>query len=106
MIKHVVSVSFKDDVAEDEKRTIFKALAALFSEFDFLRKWTIQRNISSHDGTFEYVIALDFDTAEDLEKYFSSDKHLTFAKGVIRPRLNRRAVISFTDEAGYQEGQH
>jgi len=103
MIRHIVIFTFKDDVTSVEKKTILGSLAKFLANFNFIKVWTIQPNISAHDKTFEYVVALDFEAREDLERYFSSEEHLTFAKGVIRPRLSQRAVISFTSDAPYQE---
>lgn len=103
MIRHIVILTFRSDVGEAEKKSLLGDLAKLLASFDFISSWTLQPNISDHDKTYEYIVAIDFHSTEDLERYFHSEEHLAFAKNMIRPKLSQRAVVSYVVRNGYDE---
>ena len=60
-----------------------------------MRNFTIGRNISERDGTFEYAFSVEFGNETELKNYLNSPEHEEHVVERFRPLISARAIVSY-----------
>ena len=102
MIQHLVVFRFRDDVDEDERDRLLDEMRALPTHFSAMRNFHLGRNESTRDDRFTHGFTVQFDSAELLQAYLTSEHHETFVAQRFKPVIAERAIVSF--EAGDSPG--
>lgn len=95
MIRHVLTFNFHEHVDDDTRTQLLDELATFPERYPTMRNWTMGRNISKRDDTYQWAFVVDFDTEDDLVDYLNSDSHETFVRQRWQPLIKSRAITSF-----------
>lgn len=95
MIRHTVFFRFRDDAPEQRKRDLLAEYRRFPQMFPTMRNFTIGRNISTRDQTFEYAFSVEFDREADLKDYLASHAHEEHVVERFRPIVSARAIVSY-----------
>lgn len=95
MIRHLLTFNFRPEVTEDARRDLLAELATFPSLYPTMRNWSLGRNISKRDDTYEWAFVVDFDSEDELIAYLDSDSHERFVAERWRPLVTDRAIVSF-----------
>jgi hypothetical protein len=95
MIRHTVFFRFRDDAPEPRKRDLLAEYQTFPKMFPAMRNFTIGRNISTRDQTFEYAFSVEFDSEADLKDYLASHAHEEHVVERFRPIVSARAIVSY-----------
>lgn len=95
MIKHMVLFRFKPDVSERPKEKLLAEYITFPSIHSKMRNFTLGKNISERDKSFEYAFSVEFDTEADLKEYLNSREHEEHVVKRFRPLIESRAIMSY-----------
>lgn len=95
MIRHLLTFNFRSTATESERRELLEELSTFPARYPTMRNWTLGRNVSRRDDTYEWAFVVDFDTEDDLIAYLDSDSHERFVAERWRPLVAERAIVSF-----------
>jgi 2,3-dihydroxy-p-cumate/2,3-dihydroxybenzoate 3,4-dioxygenase len=95
MIQHVLVFRFRDDVDEAERDRLLGELRTFPSHFPAMRNFHLGRNESTRDDRFTHGLTVQFDKAELLHAYLSSERHEAFVRERFKPNIAERAIVSF-----------
>jgi hypothetical protein len=94
MIRHIVIFRFKDEVAQTAREALIAEYRRFPTIFPSMRNFSVGRNISNRDDTFEYGFSVEFDSERDLQEYLSSAYHEEHVAERFRPMIAKRAIFS------------
>jgi hypothetical protein len=101
VIKHIVCFKFKDDARPEDRQATLDALNGLAPQIPWVRNWSLGKNFSPRDQTFEYALECDFLDASELERYLDHPEHVRVAREYLGPFWARRAIVDYEfDESG------
>lgn len=95
MIRHMVFFSFKPDADPAKREALLREYAAFPSVHPAMRNFTLGRNISERDRTFEYAFTVEFESEADLKAYLNSREHEEHVALRFRPLIAARAIVSY-----------
>ena len=95
MIQHVLVFRFRDDVGEAEKDRLLDEMRTFPTHFTAMRNFHLGRNESTRDDRFTHGFTVQFDEAELLHAYLSSERHEAFVRDRFKPIIAERAIVSF-----------
>ena len=95
MIKHTVFFRFREDAPERQKQDLLAEYARFPNIFPTMRNFSIGRNTSERDQTFEYAFSVEFASEEALKSYLASAAHEEHVVQRFRPIVSARAIVSY-----------
>jgi hypothetical protein len=95
MIKHLLMFRFRPDAPEHARAALLREYRDFPKIFPWMRNFTLGRNASKRDKTFEYAFSIDFDSQADLDRYLSSKEHEEHVVLRFRPLIESRAIVSY-----------
>lgn len=101
MIRHLLAFNFRAGVGDDERTALLDELRTFPQRYPTMRTWTLGRNISRRDGTYEWAFVVDFDSEDDLIAYLDSESHERFVAERWRPLVEDRVIVSFDPAAAH-----
>ena len=100
MIRHTLFFTFKEETAEADRMALLAEYVTFPDQFPKMRNFTLGRNVSERDATFQYAFSMDFDNEADLKEYLNSEAHHEHVIERFRPRISIRAIVSYEYEPG------
>ncbi len=95
MIRHIVTFTFHPEVPEDARRSLLDELETFPDRFPAMRGWSLGRNVSQRDDTFQWAFVVDFADEPALLAYLNSEPHETFVRERWKPVIARRAITTY-----------
>ena len=95
MIRHMVFFSFKPDVDPSRRDALLREYTTFPAVYPTMRNFTLGRNISQRDQTFEYAFTVEFEGEGDLRAYLNSREHEDHVVERFRPLIAARAIVSY-----------
>lgn len=95
MIRHSVLFSFKPTASKEACEALLREYVDFPRIHEKMRNFTLGRNISQRDQTFEYAFNVDFDDEQDLKDYLNSREHEEHVVERFRPLVSVRAIVSY-----------
>lgn len=92
-IRHVVTLTFRDDVTDDQVRGIVTALRALPDAIPELKGYVVGTDVGRSEGNASLGIVADFDSWEGFEAYRDHPLHREVATDLILPVLTDRGAV-------------
>lgn len=95
MIRHSVLFSFKPTAPKEAVEALLREYPEFPKQHPKMRNFTLGKNISQRDQTFEYAFNVDFDNEQDLKDYLNSREHEEHVTERFRPLIAARAIVSY-----------
>lgn len=95
MIRHLLTFNFRPEATRAQRQELLDELGTFPSIYPSMRNWTLGRNISRRDDTYEWAFVVDFDSEDDLVAYLDSETHERFVAERWKPLVTDRAIVSF-----------
>jgi len=99
MIKHMVLFRFRPEVEAAKRDTLLREYVGFPQAHAKMRNFTLGRNISRRDSTFEYAFTVEFESEADLREYLDSPEHEEHVIKRFRPLIEARAIVSYEVKA-------
>jgi heme-degrading monooxygenase HmoA len=100
MIKHMVLFRFRPEVPAQTRDTLLREYVGFPQIHPTMRNFTLGRNISQRDQSYEYAFTVEFDSEADLKDYLNSREHEAHVIERFRPLIEARAIVSYEVAAG------
>ena len=91
----MVLFAFKPDVSAERRDELLREYTTFPQLHPAMRNFTIGRNISERDQTFEYAFTVEFGTEAELKAYLGSRQHEEHVVERFRPLISKRAIVSY-----------
>jgi hypothetical protein len=95
VIKHIVCFKFKPEASPAQVEGCLQALNALPAQIPFIRNWSVGKNISPRDTTYEYALHCDFADRAELEQYLAHPAHERVVREWLVPLWASRAIVDY-----------
>ena len=95
MIRHTVFFSLRPDAPPDKVAALLDEYARFPALHPGMRRFSIGRNISERDQTFDWAFSVEFESETELKAYLNSDLHEEHVTQRFRPIVSRRAIVSY-----------
>jgi hypothetical protein len=92
-LRHVVTLTFRDDTSDDQVAEIVSALRALPDAIPELRSYVVGTDVGRSDGNASLAIVADFDSWAGYEAYRDHPQHVAVATELILPVLAGRGAV-------------
>jgi hypothetical protein len=92
-LRHVVTLTFRDDTSDDHVAEIVAALRALPDAIPELRSYVVGTDVGRSDGNASLAIVADFDSWSGYEAYRDHPRHVAVATELILPVLAGRGAV-------------
>lgn len=96
----MVLFAFKPDVSVERREELLREYTTFPKLHPAMRNFTIGRNISTRDRTFEYAFSVEFETETELTAYLNSREHEEHVVERFRPLISERAIVSYAVSNG------
>jgi hypothetical protein len=87
MIRHVALFTFTDEATDEDVRAIDEGLGGLPGVVDEILSYSFGRDLGLGDGTYDYAVVGEFDSAEDFHAYSAHPEHVRVLTTCIKPIL-------------------
>ncbi|HEY7067310.1 MAG TPA: Dabb family protein [Chloroflexota bacterium] len=95
MIKHIVCFSFKPETSPEDVQGTLDALNALPGQIAWVRNWSLGKNVSTRDKTYEYALHCDFANDGELQNYLTHPAHEAVARERLARHWGSRAIVDY-----------
>ena len=95
MLRHVVALTFRDDVAAEEIDSIAEQLRTLPSSIAAIRSYVVGRDLGLAEGNAQLAVVADFDDAAGYAVYRDDPGHRAIITERILPLLQQRSAAQF-----------
>lgn len=92
-IRHVVTLTFRDDTSEAQLDAIVSALRTLPESIPELKDYVVGADLGRSDGNASLAIVADFDSWAGFEAYRDHPEHRAVATDLILPVLTGRGAV-------------
>ena len=92
-LRHVVTLTFRDDTTEAQLREIVDALRALPDAIPELEGYVVGPDVGRSPGNASLAIVADFDDWAGYEAYRDHPRHVAVATDLILPVLTGRGAV-------------
>lgn len=100
MIRHCVLFSFKPTAPKEACEALLREYVTFPQIHKKMRNFTLGKNISQRDHSFEYAFNVDFDNEQDLKDYLNTREHEEHVVERFRPLVSARAIVSYEVASG------
>ncbi len=80
MVRHIVLLKWKADTTPEQIQASAEGFAFLRDSISVVRQMFFGADLALMDGTFDYAMVADFDSAEDWHTYRDHPDHIAFAQ--------------------------
>lgn len=87
MIRHIAVFTFTDEVTDEDIGALDVGLAALPGLIDEILSYSFGRDLGLSDGTFDYGVIGDFDSADSFRIYSTHSEHVRVMATCVKPIL-------------------
>lgn len=91
----MVLFTFKPEAAPDRIAALLDEYARFPDIHRGMRNFSIGRNISERDQSYEWAFSVDFANEEALKAYLNSPEHEQHVVERFRPIIEKRAIASY-----------
>ncbi len=95
MIKHLVCFKFKPEIGAADVQATLDALNALPGQIPGVRNWSLGRNLSTRDTTFDYALSGEFADEAGLQGYLRHPAPDQLARERLGPQWASRAIVDY-----------
>ena len=95
MLRHVVMLSWNDDVDDDHVSAAGAALDTLPGKIDVIRSYVHGADLGISEGNFDYVVVADFDDADGYAVYRDHPDHQAVIQQYIAGHIEQRAAVQY-----------
>ena len=95
MLRHVVALTFRDDVATAEIDSIAEQLRTRPSTVASIRAFVVGRDLGLAEGNAQLAVVADFDDAAGYLAYRDDPGHRAIISERIQPNLLHRSAAQF-----------
>lgn len=92
-LRHVVTLTFRDDTSSEQVASIVSALRALPESIPELKSYVVGTDIGASEGNASLAIVADFDSWSGYEAYRDHPEHVAVATDLILPVLAGRGAV-------------
>ncbi len=97
MIHHVAMFRFKEGTTSEQVDAATAALEALPSQIDALVGYTCGSDLGLMEGTWDFVVVADVESADDFVTYKDHPAHRAVVTNFMAPIIAEGARIQFED---------
>lgn len=105
MIRHMVVFTFKPDAAPEKTAALLKEYESFPSVHPGMKNFSVGRNISERDQSFQWGFSVDFESEADLKAYLNSALHEEHVVERFRPIVEQRAIVSYVTNSPAQSSR-
>jgi hypothetical protein len=80
MVRHIVLIKWKPETNAEQIQAFADGFASLRESISVVRGMYYGPDLGLMDGTFDYAMVADFDSAEDWHTYRDHPDHIAFAQ--------------------------
>jgi 2,3-dihydroxy-p-cumate/2,3-dihydroxybenzoate 3,4-dioxygenase len=95
MIKHIVAFTFKPETSPADVQATLDALNALQGQIPWVRNWSLGKNLSTRDQTYEYALHCDFASEQELQDYLTHPAHERVVRELLTRHWASRAIVDY-----------
>jgi hypothetical protein len=95
MLRHVATFRWTDSTTDDDIAAVEEGLAGLPAAIPEISVYRFGRDAGINDGTFDFAVVADFETAADFLVYRDHPTHKALLAERIAPHVAERASIQF-----------
>ena len=95
MIKHLVCFKFRPETSPEDVQGTLAALNALPGQIACVRNWSLGKNLSTRDTTYEYALSCDFADNAELQSYLQHPAHEQVARERLVRHWASRAIVDY-----------
>lgn len=92
-VRHVVTLTFRDDTTAEQIDAISSALRALPDVIPELKRYVVGVDLGRSEGNATLAIVADFDSWEGYEAYRDHPDHVAVATDMVLPVLSGRGAV-------------
>ncbi len=92
-VRHVVTLTFREDASDEQLDAIVTALRALPDAIPELKEYVVGLDLGKSEGNATLGIVGDFDDWAGYEAYRDHPDHVAVAKDLILPILTGRGAV-------------
>ena len=92
-VRHVVTLTFRDDTTREQLDGIVASLRALPDAIPELKSYVVGADVGRSEGNASLAIVADFDSWEGYEAYRDHPQHVAVATEMILPLLSGRGAV-------------
>jgi hypothetical protein len=92
-VRHVVTLTFRDDTTEAQLDAIVSALHGLPASIPELKSYVVGADLGRSEGNASLAIVADFDSWAGYEAYRDHPEHVAVATDLILPVLTGRGAV-------------
>ncbi len=92
-LRHVVTLTFRDDTSDDDVAAIVSALRALPPQIPALKNYVVGADIGRSDGNSTVGIVADFDDWDGYVAYRDHPAHVAVGVDLVAPVLTGRGAV-------------
>ncbi|MDQ3943729.1 MAG: Dabb family protein [Actinomycetota bacterium] len=93
MFRHVVMVSFTEEVTEDQKQALRDGLATMPEQIPEVRAYRFGDDAGLNDDNYDFVVVADFEDRDGFLTYRDHPAHQKLVVDLLRPIVARRASV-------------
>ena len=93
MFRHVVMFKWKQDATNEQRAAAVAGLRSLPGHVPQVRSFVLGEDVKITEGTFDAVIVVDFDSADDYLLYRDHPHHRALVRDVTSPIIESRSVV-------------
>lgn len=91
MVRHIALFAFTDEATQEDIDAVDAGLGGLPGVIDEIVMYSFGRDLGLGDGTYDYAVIGDFESAEDFRRYSAHPSHVEVLNTRIKPIL--KAVV-------------
>ncbi len=95
MFRHAVMVKWKPEATVEQRTAALSGVQSLPHTIRQIRQLTIGENAGIDKDTYDAVVVVDFDDANDYAVYRDHPDHRALMETLLRPILASRAAIEY-----------
>jgi hypothetical protein len=92
-LRHIVTLTFRDDTTAEQVHEIAGALRALPSQIPELRSYVVGADVGISEGNAHLAVVADFDDVDGWEAYRDHPAHRAIITQQIVPLLTSRTAV-------------
>lgn len=97
-LRHIVLIRFTDDATRDQVAALSAGLDGLAEEIEQVRHYEHGADAGVREGTWDYGLVAQFDSAEDFTAYLEHPAHVAVVKELLNPISAERTSVQFPTE--------